>query len=146
MRKLKQFSVNKDALVQFYEAKIRPVITYAAPAWYGFTDQGTRQYLEGVQKMATKIIMPEVDSYTKRCESLNLVPLTCYLEQSCDNYFNKILTDHEHTIHKKLNKATSRRSARGKNNQLQLELCRTEKRKRSFLVAGIYKNVMPQKL
>ena len=142
MRKLKQLSVCKDALLRFYQARVMPVITYAAPAWYGFLDVKTRDTIEGIQRLATKIMTPEVSSYSERCQILQLPRLTEYMDNISDKYFKKILNDEDHILNTKIPTTTSRRSTRRKNSHIKLEHCRTEKRKKSFIVAGAYRTVM----
>jgi hypothetical protein len=119
-----------------------PVITYAAPAWYGFLDAKTRDTIENIQKLATKIMKPDASSYTERCQILKLPRLTEYMDNISDKYFKKILNDEDHILHTKIPTNTNRRSTRRKNCYIKLEHCRTEKRKKSFIVAGAYKTVM----
>ena len=126
-------SKETQSLLQCYMAKVLPIITYAAPAWYGFTSQYCRDKRESTQKMATKILIPETESYQKWCEHLDLMPITKQLEELCTSYFTKILQNAEHILYNKSETNTNCRSARNTKENIKLVRCRTQKQKKAVL-------------
>ena len=111
-------------------------MTYAAPCFYGFLSGKQIQVLESVQRFATKVILPDIESYTQRLELLNLPILSDFMHHLCCNYFKKIsncdsiLRD---IIPDKGSETGLRRSNRLRDTFV-IERTRTNMRKNSFIV------------
>ena len=67
--------------------------------------------LEGVQKTALSMILPELTSYEQR---LKIVNLNDFILTLCINYFKKILSDNSHRLYNLIQKVNKclRRSKR----------------------------------
>ena len=63
---MKRYGVDKNSLVLAYRANILSVVKYAAPAWYPYVTENSKLQLESIQKLALKIIYPEMDHYEQR--------------------------------------------------------------------------------
>lgn len=127
--KLKRCGISKDSLIKLYCSKIRPVLTYAAPAWFTHLSAKCVEDIERVQKIVTKIIYPELFSYTERLKCANITTLKAYIEKQCEQYFDKVL-ESEHRLNKLLPHKTQGRKTR----QMYNTNCRTKLRQNSFLI------------
>ena len=105
---LKRMGVHSDKLTLFYISNIRSVMTYAAPCFYGFLSKKQIQELEGVQSFTTKMILPDIESYSERLKILDLPILSDFMHALCCNYFKKISSPNCDSILKDL--VPSRRS------------------------------------
>lgn len=81
---------------------IRSVLMYGAPAIYGYLNQSQRKMIEDVQRKATRTIIPDIDSYNNRLETLGIARLDKYMNTPTENYFSKLLADETHVLHKYL--------------------------------------------
>jgi len=72
MRQLRQMGMNSEGLLTFYKTNVKAVTSYAAPAWFCFISENNKRKLESIQRTATRIILPETDSYTTRLNKLSL--------------------------------------------------------------------------
>jgi hypothetical protein len=70
LRQLKKFGLNKDILVQFYQAVIESVLTFSISVWYGSTTQQQKDRLDRVVRAASRIVGCDLPSlaalYAKR--------------------------------------------------------------------------------
>ena len=109
--KLRQYGVDTAGV---YTAIVRPALTYAAPAWYTLLTVQSKTMLEGVQKTALSMILPELTSYEQRLKIVNLPSLNDFILTSCINYFKKILSDNSHRLYNLIPKVSEclRRSKR----------------------------------
>ena len=89
--------------------------------------------LEGVQKTALSMILPELTSYEQRLKTVNLPSLNDLILTLCINYFKKILSDNSHRLYNLIPKVSEclRRSKR-LSNMFDFNY-RTNLRKNSFL-------------
>ena len=136
LTKLKHVGVESDKLKLVYVSNIRSVMTYAAPSFFGFLTNGHIQSMESVQRLCTRIIMPNVDSYTERLQSLNLPTLVEFMENLCKKYKNNILnceTVMKELVPERNSKTGLRRSQRLKDTFV-TEKCRVKLRENSFTV------------
>ena len=111
---MKRYGLNTAGLTRLYATAIRSVVAYAAPAWYTMTTKQLQDMIEGVQRSALTIIMPELTSYEERLSATNLIALNEFLQDQCNVFFTKIADDSDHRLHHKIQKPPSnlRRSAR----------------------------------
>ena len=107
-------------------------MSYAAPCWYTFLSDTNKQRLETIQKTAVKVILPEF-SYEEILIALNLPTINDFLFNLADGHFSKVLSNPSHPLHDRIifnNVRTSSRSS----NTFRPKICRTEKRRHSFLI------------
>ena len=78
LRQLKIVGMDKHGLHTFYCTNIRPVLAYAAPAWYFLLSKVDQERLECVQRHATCIILPDLN-YLERLEALELSTLSSFI-------------------------------------------------------------------
>jgi hypothetical protein len=112
MRKLKQLGLNTDGLLKFYISNIRSILVYACPAWYTLVSKTDFSRLDRVQRKATKIILPQFESYTARLENLNLEELDSFISKTSYSHFLSILSNPDHLVHRLLHFNQNRRSGR----------------------------------
>ena len=98
LTKLKRYGVNKQSLLHAYRSNILPTVQYAAPAWFNFTSNKCRKDLEGVQRLALKIIYPELDSYNERLQAASIETIVDDLEIKCAMYCQKKKHLHQNII------------------------------------------------
>ena len=67
MKQLKQMGMNSNGLLTFYKTNLKPVLSYACPAWYTFLADKDKAELERLQKTATKIIFTDTELYENVC-------------------------------------------------------------------------------
>ena len=72
MKQLKQMGMNANGLLTFYKTNLKPVLSYACPAWYTFLADKDKTELERIQKTATRIIFTDTEFYEERLSLLNL--------------------------------------------------------------------------
>ena len=87
LRRLKQHGVRVDSLRLFYLSSIRSVLVYAVQSWYMCTNKDTRDILERIQCIATRVILPNVDSYTERLAILQLPVFNDLCFDICKDHF-----------------------------------------------------------
>lgn len=92
LTKLKHLGVDNEKLKLYYVSNIRSLMTYAAPVFFGFLTSGHQQSMESVQRLCTKIIMPDVESYTARLEHLELQPLVQFMDTLCQKYKHNMIS------------------------------------------------------
>ena len=132
MHKLKSYGVKPKFLLTFYLTNIRPIVTYAAPAWYTLLDKQTQNKLESIQRRASKMITSDHDAtYEERLQKIELCTLNDFMKEKCLQHFNKIAYDPNHPHHSRVVFNTARRSARNPTT-FRPARCRTEKYKKSF--------------
>ena len=127
--KLKRCGLAAPSLVKLYCSKIRPVISYAAPGWFTQLSAKSVESLESVQRLALKVIYPDLNSYRERLKCANISTLCDYLQTQCKQYFDKIL-ESEHRLNPLLPYKTGGRQTR----QIYDTNCRTQMRKNSLLM------------
>ena len=62
--------------------QILPTVTHTAPAWYPFTTSGQQEDLEKTQKLALRIIFPELERYYEQLAAAD-IPTLCYVLKVC---------------------------------------------------------------
>ena len=131
MKQLKQMGMNSNGLLTFYKTNLKPVLSYACPAWYTFLADKDKAELERLQKTATKIIFTDTELYEERLSLLNLTPVNDFLFSTAEKYFSKISENSSHPLFSRIRFNTFKTSSR-KPVKYRTEICRTEKRKKSF--------------
>jgi hypothetical protein len=115
---LKRMGVDRNKLTAYYCANIRSVLVYAIPAFYSHLTKSAITSIEAIQRKCTKVIVPDIVSYSARLTVLNLVTLDSFMLKLTLRHFNSILTNKEHRLHCLLPKRQSdqrRHSTRLKN-------------------------------
>ena len=97
---LKRHGVRSHLLVKFYCARILPILTYAAPSWFTYTTNHSRDALERHQSLCLRIIYPSIQSYTERREMANILTLKDHFTQICSSYATKVIKNTTHRLHK----------------------------------------------
>ena len=69
LSQLKTVGMDTHGLHTFYCTNIRPVLAYAAPAWYFLLSKVDQERLECVQCHATRIILPDLNYLGLRLEN-----------------------------------------------------------------------------
>jgi hypothetical protein len=132
MRKLKQVGMDRNGLLVFYTTNVRSILIYGCPAFYTLLSSSAILKLESVQRSATRIVLPEYESYHTRLEILKLSELSTFMYEKARAHFSKIVSNPDHTLFNRLTFNTCRRSSRHCST-FRPVLCRTEKRKSSFI-------------
>ena len=70
--KLKRLGVSTEKLKLVYIRNIRSVLTYAAPSFFGHLTAKQVESKERVQRFATEVILPFVESYSAKLSLLKL--------------------------------------------------------------------------
>ena len=107
--------MRSDLLVKFYCERILPILTYAAPSWATYTTNYSRDALERHQSLCLRIIYPTIQSYTKRREMANVLPIKDHFTQITSSYATKVINNTTHRLHKYIpgkQSTTRRRSER----------------------------------
>ena len=68
---------------------IRPILEYAIPVWQSIPDH-LSQKIESIQKRASRIIIPEADSYNDTLELAKLDTQFNRRISTCQRYMNKM--------------------------------------------------------
>ena len=114
-----------------YKTNLKQVLFYACPAWYTFWADKDKTELERLWKAATKIIFTDTEFNEERLSLLNLTPVNDFLFSAAKKYFSKISENSSHPLLSRKRFNTFKTSSR-KPVQYRTEICRTEKRKKSF--------------
>jgi hypothetical protein len=111
---LKRASVNSANLILFYRTRILSILCYAAPSWYPYVSETSKQELEKHQKLCLKIVFPNNEHYIDRLSCCHLPTINTHLSDICSKYISKISTQPEHPLYNYLTKASQskRRSTR----------------------------------
>ena len=84
-----------DKLNLFYVANIRSILTYGIAAFYSLLSKRQLELLECKQRLCTRIILPDIYSYTKRLQILGLPTVKNFSFKLFKDHFMKIYgTDH----------------------------------------------------
>ena len=109
---LRKAGVATNSLLLFYKARVIPLLTYAAPSWYPFLAQYSKDKLERYQRLCLRIILPHVDGYDNRLSHVGLTTIISQLETICKRYAAKITAKPEHALYDYILSETSKRSGR----------------------------------
>lgn len=96
---LKRHGAKEQVLVKFYQARIQPILTYAAPAWCPYTSAQSRAKLSRHQSLCLRIIYPPIKSLTERLHLANIKPICETLDSLCSSYARKIAQRTTHRLH-----------------------------------------------
>jgi hypothetical protein len=96
---LKRAGVNCDSLVMLYKAQVRPAIMHSAAAWYPYTTLQHHKTIEAIQKLALRIIYPNIYHYSERLSVAKILSLCDTLDNTCKSYANKVRNDTTHPLH-----------------------------------------------
>jgi hypothetical protein len=110
---LKRSGVNESSLLSIYSCQVVPAITYAAAAWFPFTNLQQRAEIDRVQHVALRIVYPELASYEERLEISGLPTLPDLLSKLCKRYCAQVAHP-DHHMHSRLppKQSTNRHSIR----------------------------------
>ena len=75
---LKKLGVSQDKLSLFYIANIRSVLVYCIAAIFSLLNDTQLNSLEQLQKLCTSIILPHIEHYTYRLESVKIPELRTF--------------------------------------------------------------------
>jgi len=87
---LKRTGIPKKLLTQYYISCIRTKITYGSVVWYNMLTDQQRQRLTKVEKLALKMIAPELNNYAERLEELQITAITSHIGDLCSKYIAEI--------------------------------------------------------
>ena len=77
LRKLYEFNIPREDLVQIYTVYIRSILEYNSNVWFSSITKEEREHLERVQKVACRIILKsDYINYTDALQTLNLLSLS----------------------------------------------------------------------
>ena len=131
---LKRSGLPTEQLRSFYILCIRPIITYASPAWFTLLTQTQKDRIAKLEKIVLKVIKPMEESYADRLASLELLPLDLVIERLSQDHMRKIKSP-THCLHHLLpptNSASGRHSTRLID--VHNTRARTQLRKNTFLM------------
>ena len=131
-RQLKILGMNTDGLKPYFCANIRPLISYASPAWFFMLSNRDRDRLEKIQTSTTRTILPDI-SYEERLEILCLPTVCNFIYEIAKTHFTRIADDPEHLLFSRVIKDFSRTSSRN-NTVFRPNKCQTQKRAKSFFL------------
>jgi hypothetical protein len=134
LQKLKRLGVNTAKLKLFYIANVRSVITYAIPAIHGHLTNGQLDSLERIQRFASRIMLPDIDSYTERLSSLRLTIVREHLLSLTTKYVNRVKGKNITMILKCLPEKQSKFRHSSRNKDIYRHKYRTELRRNACLV------------
>ena len=98
--KLKRAGIQQSDIIRVYTARIRPILAYAAPAWFTHLSRGAADKLEAVQRRCMKVILPDEESYAARLHTAGLPTLSEYLTAECKHYFSRVELDPLHRLYR----------------------------------------------
>ena len=132
LRQLKTEGMNTDGLKQYVCANIRPLISYASPAWLFMVSNRNRDCLEKIKWYTTRTIFSDI-SYEERLEILCLPTVCNFIFEIAKTHFTRIADDPEHPLFSRVIKDFSRTSSRN-NTVFRPNKCQTQKRAKSFFL------------
>lgn len=125
MIKLKKCGVKPVSLGIFYQTRILPIITYAAPSWYPFISNNDKEKLEKHQKLSLHTILPFIDSYEEQLTFLKIEAINIHLDIICLRYIDKLQSHCDHPLYKYTQLNHSKPSNRRRPKQPTTSKCRT---------------------
>ena len=137
---LKRLGVSTEKLALFYVSNIRSVLVYCIASFFSQLNDKQKESLERVQSLCSKIILPNIESYSERLEVLAIPNLCAFSLEQYRCHFFKILNNPDHVLHSFIpeRQSTNRRhSARCKD--VFVTRYRTTKYQNSFFNFGLNK-------
>ena len=135
LRQLKRADLDPLELVCFYTTCIRPVAEYACETFHNSLPIYLSDELERLQKRAFRIIYPTL-SYSEARVALGLPLLSARREELTTRLFDKILQDSNHRLHHLLPPKNECQVTLRKKRTFNVPVCKTNRFKRSFLMAN----------
>ena len=132
----KRSGLNQEDLFHIYCTAIRPLLEYACQLWHTSLTQEQHDLIETIQSRVFKIILPSL-SYNEAFQHLATVTLYDRREELCSRLFKQIKSNKEHRLYHLFQVRQGR--ALRKNKQFELEPCRTERYKNSYIPYCTYK-------
>ena len=133
LRQLKNFTKSKSDMLQIYKVYIRSVVEQSCTVWSSSLAKHNIRELERVQKVATRIILGNNNSYEERLEELNLPTLKERRNDLSLKFANKCLkqekTKHIFQRNSKIHKMTLR-----KKDTFKVKNARTERLRKSSIL------------
>jgi hypothetical protein len=93
---LKRQGISTVKLTNFYSCVIRSVLVYAVPSFLSYLKKAQISKLEAVQAKCTKVVLPDLHSYTERLEAIKLPRLEDFMRNLTIAHFYKILVNENH--------------------------------------------------
>jgi hypothetical protein len=132
LRTLRQHGMPDTALRLIYQATVESKLSYAAPAWWGYTSAADRGRLEAFLRRSA--------SFGYRDVSAPSLARIC--AKADDKLFNKILQDQKHLLHTLLpSKRSQHYSLRQRRHNLQLPTRTSAFKNNNFLIRMLYKDL-----
>ena len=135
LRQLKRAGLDPLELICFYTTCIRPVAEYACETFHNSLPIYLPDELERLQKRAFRIIYPTL-SYSEARVALGLPLLSARREELTTRLFDKILQDPNHRLHHLLPPKNECQVTLRTKRTFNVPLCKTNRFKRSFLMAN----------
>ena len=96
---LRRHGVHQDLLVKFYNACVKLILLYGAPAWYPYIHQNSKDKLERHQSLCMRLIYPAVESYTARLSLADTPRLNDTLSCACMSYASSVAAKPDHRLY-----------------------------------------------
>jgi hypothetical protein len=132
MRALQRYGLNKNGLLRYYLANIRPLLTYACQAWAPLTSQANKSRLESVQRRALRIIHPD-GTYEDNMTDCAVPTIRQHIDTVCTEHIRKIFENASHPLNECILRNNNRKTRVSRN--AQVPKLRTAKYQNSFFVA-----------
>ena len=133
LRQLKNFTKSKSDMLQIYKVYIKSVVEQSCTVWSSSLAKHNIRELERVQKVATRIILGNNNSYKEILEELNLPTLKERRNDLSLKFANKCLkqekTKHIFQRNSKIHKMTLR-----KKDTFKVKNARTERLRKSSIL------------
>ena len=129
MRVLKRLGMNRKGLKTYYIANIRPVLTYASPAWTSLISDHNMQKIIQIEKSVMKIINSDASYHEALCE-VNLSPLDVYITETGERYIRFIYDNEDHPLNPNIVRNNQRQTR--VSSLTYMPRCRTSKLQNSF--------------
>ena len=102
--------------------------------WYIFISNNSKDTLEGIQRSATRIILPDI-TYEERLAHLSIPVLNDFIFERCEVHFNNISEDENRPFYSRIVFNDLEISSREKkvSSRFHPAIARTQKRANSFL-------------
>ena len=89
---LKRLGVSTEKLALFYVSNIRSVLVYCIASFFSQLNDKQKESLERVQSLCSKIILPNIESYSERLEVLAIPNLCAFSLEQYRCHFLRFLT------------------------------------------------------
>ena len=135
LSQLKRAGISKSDLLTVYKSLINPVLNYGAEVFHAALPKYLSDDLEGIQKMALRIIASSPSSsYEELLQQFNMASLKDQRLLKCKNLFEKITTNgNKHKLYSLFPKKCERNYNLRRHRQYENINCRTKRFKNTFI-------------